>query len=151
MNKSCSVNHNYTAKSFWTYLVQNSLVTSLSCQPRVLINYLVQMHAGGLGTFGTNSMDWYIFIVFQILYGETTRIYILPTWMRSHWDVRRVVFSWRKMTAMLYWTVTGGGDPRCGAVYQRAPLRQEVGRRSKIPSLHTGERWIIRNPAGRPK
>lgn len=42
MNKSCSVNHNYTAKSFWTYFVQNSLVTSLSCQPRELINYLAQ-------------------------------------------------------------------------------------------------------------
>lgn len=150
MNKSCSVNHNYTAKSFWTYFVQNSLVTSLSCQPRELINYLAQCIQEDWGHLA--QIRWTnIFSLFKMVYGETTRIYILPTWMRSHWDVRRVVFSWREMTAMLYWTVAGGGDPRGGAVYQRAPLRQEVGRRSKIPSLHTGERWIIRNPAGRPR
>lgn len=68
------------------------------------------------------------------------------TWVGSHRYVRGVIFSRREVTGVLHRAVARGSDPRGGSVHQGAPLRQEVRRSSEIPSFHSEECWVIRNP-----
>lgn len=58
------------------------------------------------------------------------------TWMRTHGEVRWVVFPGLKVSGVLHRAVAAWRHPRSGAVNQRAPLRQEVVRRSEISAFH---------------
>lgn len=59
--------------------------------------------------------------------------------MRTHGEVGRVVFPRLEVSGVLHGAVAAWRHPRRGAVNQRAPLRQEVVRRSEISAFHPGE------------
>lgn len=73
-------------------------------------------------------------------------LFFRPTWVGSHRYVWGVVFPRREVTGVLHGAVARGSDPRGGSVHQCAPLGEEVGRSCEIPSFHSEECWIIRNP-----
>lgn len=62
------------------------------------------------------------------------------TCVRTHGEVRRVVFPRLEVSGVLHRAVSAWRHPRSGAVNQRAPLSQEMVRRSEISAFHPGEK-----------